>query len=160
SRKSRFPSAPRSAGVAPVAKDLPRAVIEHLTPPLGAVSEGGRASFRVWSPDARRIGVLVEGPERRRIDLRRAADGYFQATGEAVARGTRYRYLVDDEGPWPDPCSRFQPDGPHGASLLVDRAAFRWTDEAWRGLSFESQVLYELHVGTFTPRGSFDAAAE
>jgi maltooligosyltrehalose trehalohydrolase len=85
--------------------------------------------------------------------------GYFSGRSEAAGPGTLYRYLLD-RGPnlHPDPASRFQPDGPHGPSQVIDPAAFRWTDGAWRGRGREGQVLYELHVGTFTREGTWAAA--
>jgi maltooligosyltrehalose trehalohydrolase len=71
-----------------------------------------------------------------------------------------YRYRVNGKDSFPDPCSRFQPEGPHGPSLIVDPAAFRWSDREWSGIHMRGQVIYELHIGTFTPEGTFDAAIE
>ena len=75
------------------------------------------------------------------------------------SRSGLYKYRVDGRGPWPDPCSRFQPQGVHGPSQIVDAGAFEWTDAAWRGARIHGQVIYEMHVGAFTPQGTFDAAA-
>src|SRR5439155_16852125 len=73
--------------------------------------------------------------------------------------GTRYRYrLGDDDRGYPDPASRFQPEGPHGPSEIVDPRAFEWSDDSWRGVSIEGKVLYEMHVCTFTREGSYAAA--
>src|SRR6476469_7812004 len=76
-----------------------------------------------------------------------------------MAAGARYRLQLDGGEAFPDPASRFQPEGPHGPSEVVDPAAFRWTDAAWPGIRLEGQVLYEMHVGAFTPEHSWSAAA-
>ncbi|GFE90880.1 malto-oligosyltrehalose trehalohydrolase [Steroidobacter agaridevorans] len=124
---------------------------------LGAVSTEGVARFRVWAPEAARVGVVFEHAEHEPFALTREDGGYFAGATRTSAQ--LYKYLVDDAGPWPDPCSRFQPQGVHGPSLLVDPSAFAWTDAKWRGIGIARQVIYELHIGTFTPEGTFDAAA-
>jgi maltooligosyltrehalose trehalohydrolase len=123
---------------------------------LGAVCSEGTAQFRVWAPEARRIDVVFEGEDCKPFALTRQNGGYFSGATRTSAR--LYKYRVEDSGPWPDPCSRFQPHGVHGASLLVDPNAFQWSDANWRGVGIERQVIYELHVGAFTPEGTFDAA--
>jgi maltooligosyltrehalose trehalohydrolase len=124
---------------------------------LGAVSTDGTQRFRVWAPAASRVDVVFEDGDCAPLPLTREAGGYFSGATQTSAR--RYKYRVDDNEPWPDPCSRFQPQGVHGPSLLVDPTAFEWTDAQWRGVAIERQVIYELHIGTFTPEGTFDAAA-
>src|SRR5512135_2504186 len=123
--------------------------------PVGAeIRENGTTHFRVWAPAAGRVDVLIEG--RDALTLVREADGYF--AGEANASAcARYRFCLDGAESYPDPASRFQPEGPHGPSEVVD-PSFDWADHAWRGLSIEGPVLYELHVGTFTPEGTWAAA--
>ncbi|HET9372886.1 MAG TPA: alpha-amylase family glycosyl hydrolase, partial [Vicinamibacterales bacterium] len=133
-----------------------RAAIE-----VGAIPrKGGVSEFAVWAPDASTVAVVVEEPGGGRSTatrLTRSDDGYF--TGEAAAAPrTRYRYLVDDRGPFPDPASRWQPDGPFGPSAVVDPRAFGWTDQAWRGPAADALVVYEMHVGTFTREGTWRAA--
>lgn len=86
------------------------------------------------------------------------ADGYFHAD-VPVGAGTRYRFKLDDGQTYPDPASRYQPDGPHGPSMVIDPTSFKWTDQHWTGPARERAVLYELHVGTFTPDGTWRAAA-
>lgn len=127
---------------------------------LGAVAVGGttnfRANFRVWAPGAQHAEVVFEGGDHQPLALTRDASGYF--SGSSTAAATLYKYRVDGRGPWPDPCSRFQPQGVHGPSLIVSPDSFGWTDAHWRGVTIERQVVYELHIGTFTPAGTFDAA--
>jgi maltooligosyltrehalose trehalohydrolase len=125
---------------------------------LGAVSSSGDARFRVWAPTAHRVEVVFEGDAAAALPLQRADDGYF--SGSARSCPSLYKYRVDGDGPCPDPCSRFQPSGVHGPSLIVDPTAFEWHDAQWHGAKMHGQVLYELHVGTFTPAGTFDAAAD
>jgi maltooligosyltrehalose trehalohydrolase len=123
---------------------------------LGAIRVRGEALFRVWAPQARAVEVVFEDASQPSLALKRDADGYFN--GATSARVSLYKYRVDGTGPWPDPCSRFQPQGVHGPSLLVDPAAFKWNDAQWRGVQLPGQIIYELHIGTFTPEGTFDAA--
>ncbi len=125
---------------------------------LGATLQGTRCQFRVWAPQAREVLVEMDGNAEHRMALQRAADGYFSAELPDVRAGQRYFYILDGK-PLPDPCSRYQPEGPHGPSQIVDREAFAWHDRDWRGITLEGQVLYELHVGTFTPEGTLAAAA-
>jgi maltooligosyltrehalose trehalohydrolase len=120
-------------------------------------------NFRVWAPDRRRVRVQIErthdggGPAAH--DLQSEVEGYFSGTVAAAGVGTRYRFLLDeDPTPYPDPASRFQPDGPHGPSEVIDPAAFLWSDEAWKGLKPDGHVLYEMHLGTFTREGTCRAA--
>jgi maltooligosyltrehalose trehalohydrolase len=131
--------------------------------PVGAeLVSGGGVHFRVWAPRARRLEVLLEaGPGAPyRIALGPDDNGYFAGIAASAASGTCYRYRLDDaERAFPDPASRFQPDGPHGPSQVVDPTAFEWSDTAWPGLVLSGQVFYELHVGTFTPEGTWGAAA-
>jgi maltooligosyltrehalose trehalohydrolase len=89
--------------------------------------------------------------------LRRDAEGFFEGTVDARA-GDRYRFRLNGTTLRPDPASRFQPDGPHGASEIIDPSTFAWSDAGWSGVSAEGQVVYELHVGTFTPQGTWRAA--
>ena len=125
---------------------------------IGAIHARGETLFRVWAPQARAVEVVFENAQATPLPLQRDSDGYF--TGTTASRVSLYKYRVDGTGPWPDPCSRFQPQGVHGPSMIVDPTAFKWNDSQWRGVRLPGQVLYELHVGTFTPAGTLDAAAE
>ena len=124
--------------------------------PVGAEVQRGGVHFRVWAPKAHDLDVLVGG---RAHAFAAEADGYFSAwVGEAHA-GALYRLRIDGGKDYPDPASRFQPEGPHGPSRVVDPDVFPWSDHAWRGARLEGQVIYEMHVGTFTPEGTWAAAA-
>ncbi|MDT5272685.1 MAG: maltooligosyltrehalose trehalohydrolase [Acidobacteriota bacterium] len=127
--------------------------------PVGAEAlPGGGVHFRVWAPRRRRVEVIFEGvPEP--FTLEEEEGGYFSGLAEDAGEGALYRFRLDgEECLYPDPASRFQPEGPHGASRVVDPARFRWTDGNWRGASLKGQVVYELHVGAFTREGTLAAA--
>ena len=132
--------------------------------PIGAeVIDGNQTDFRVWAPKAQGLDVVVEdgaNSKTRFHTLTTKADGYFSGTIH-IGVGTRYRLRVDaDENCYPDPASRFQPDGPHGASRIVDPTKFQWNDAEWPGLMLKGQILYEMHIGTFTQEGTWRAGAE
>ena len=121
---------------------------------LGAFPLGdGRAEFRVWAPRARDLALRVDGRDRALDD---AGLGVHQALVETLP-GADYAYVVDG-GELPDPCSRWQPGGLRGPSRLLDPGEFEWTDEGWSPPPLGDLVLYELHIGTFTPEGTFEAA--
>jgi len=122
------------------------------------IQPGGGVHFRVWAPAARE--VAVEFDDRTRHPLVAESGGYFSGLVEAACTGTRYRFRLDG-GPTalPDPVSRFQPDGPHGSSEIIDPGAFAWRDGEWRGVPRERLVIYEMHIGTFTPEGGWAAAS-
>lgn len=132
--------------------------------PIGAEIVETGASFRVWAPKRERVHLVIEGGggagvDRHGIPLQPEGDGYFSVTVAAgIAKGTRYRFrLDDDEKLYPDPASRFQPDGPHGASMVVDPRSYRFRHRS-PDLSQGGHVIYEMHVGTFTPEGTWDSA--
>ena len=123
--------------------------------------QGAGAHARVWAPACRSIEVLLEraGGGRQTVQLDREEHGFFSGAVDARA-GDRYWLRLDGDRLRPDPASRFQPDGPHGPSQIVDPSAFPWSDGAWRGVQPDGQVIYEMHVGTFTAAGTWRAAAE
>ncbi|WP_434043070.1 MULTISPECIES: malto-oligosyltrehalose trehalohydrolase [Sorangium] len=131
--------------------------------PVGAeVLAGKGVHFRVWAPARRRVEVVLEaGPGRGEAAVLRPEEGgYFAGLVPAAASGTRYRFRLDDgEKLYPDPASRAQPEGPHGPSEVVDPGAFAWSDAGFRGAPLKGQVVYEMHVGTFTREGTWEAAA-
>jgi maltooligosyltrehalose trehalohydrolase len=126
------------------------------------LQEGGGAALRVWAPAVKRLDLVVPaaaGRAERAIPMQREADGYFSGVDPGAVAGGRYWLRLDGEKLRPDPASRWQPDGPHQASAYVDPGAFAWTDAAWPGLARNGQVIYEMHVGTFTREGTWRAAA-
>jgi maltooligosyltrehalose trehalohydrolase len=131
----------------------------RLAPRIGAWPEGGGTRFRVWAPDHSRVQLVLQ-EERRTLELAREEDGYFSVLAEGVAAGSLYRYRLGDGALAPDPASRFQPQGPHGPSEVMDPSSFPWTDGDWAGIGDGRHVLYEMHVGTFTGPGTWRAAAE
>jgi maltooligosyltrehalose trehalohydrolase len=130
-------------------------------PTLGAVPEEHGARFQVWAPLAQSIELVLEKPAfAPRVFLRKNSDGTFSGFVPAVRAGDRYRFRVDGRGPFPDPASRYQPQGVHGPSEVIDPNRFPWSDAAWRGVDLDGLVLYELHVGTFTQTGTFSGVTE
>ncbi len=135
--------------------------------PMGAECQpAGGVHFRVWAPRRRKVAVVLEGRDDARgepprsIDLQAGQDGYFEGLVSQACAGTLYRYRLDDADTlYPDPASRFQPEGPHGPSQVIDPSTFDWTDGDWPGITLRGQVLYELHLGTFTSEGTWKAAA-
>jgi maltooligosyltrehalose trehalohydrolase len=126
--------------------------------PVGAELVEGGVDFRVWAPARQSVRAVIGDNEH---PLEREPDGHFHGFVAGADAGTLYRLRLDDEREtYPDPASRFQPDGPHGASEVVDPASYRWGDAAWRGVALKGAVFYEMHVGTFTPDGTWRAAVD
>ncbi|HLH53467.1 MAG TPA: malto-oligosyltrehalose trehalohydrolase [Verrucomicrobiae bacterium] len=129
--------------------------------PVGAEPvAGGGTHFRVWAPKSSRVAVQfgsAGSPKTERAELAREKDGYYSGYVPAAKTGMWYRMELDS-GIFPDPASRFQPEGPHGASEIIDPSRFTWHDQEWTGVARSGQVIYELHIGTFTPEGTFAAA--
>ncbi len=116
----------------------------------------GQCQFTVWSPLSQQVDLHLVSPEDKLIPLQRSEQGYWQTT-IAAEPGTLYFYRLNNEVDRPDPASQSQPQGVHGASEVVDQGKFTWSDEQWQGVPLEDLVIYELHVGTFTAEGTFDA---
>jgi maltooligosyltrehalose trehalohydrolase len=130
--------------------------------PVGAeCSPDGGVRFRVWAPRRKQVTVVLEDePDRRAVPLAAEGNGYFSGLSFDAGVGTLYRFrLDDDDALYPDPASRFQPLGPFGPSRVVDPTAFAWTDAGWAGASLRGQVIYEMHIGTFTGERTWAAAA-
>lgn len=136
---------------------------QFLTQPLRRMPVGAEVTpqgvhVRVWAPRRQAVTVVLEDGGRG-MPLSAEDGGYFAGLVPGLAAGGRYRLRLDDrDGPFPDPASRFQPDGPHGPSMVVDPADYAWNDEDWRGVALDRAVFYELHIGSFTPDGSYAAA--
>ena len=125
------------------------------------LADGSAARFSVWCPHAHGVDVIIEqGRAAGRHALARVAGGVFEATVAGAAAGTRYAYSLDGGAARPDPVSRWQPDGVHAPSCVVDPHAFAWSDAGWAGIAMADYVIYELHVGTFTEAGTFAAVVE
>jgi maltooligosyltrehalose trehalohydrolase len=114
--------------------------------------------FRVWAPKIDHISV--EMTDGRSFSLKKEADGYFQNTIAGIRAGDHYRFKIGSGVAFPDPASRFQPQGVHGPSEIIDHQRYQWRDEEWRGIDREALVIYEIHVGTFTAGGTFLSAIE
>lgn len=124
--------------------------------PFGAEYEpGGQVRFRLWAPKAKQINVCLVEDQERSLPMLGSDGGWFELTTDLAAPGSRYKFQIDGGIKVPDPASRYQPNDVHGPSEVVNPSAFAWEDEIWRGRSWEDAVLYELHVGTFSPEGTF-----
>ena len=130
--------------------------------PFGAwVLPDGRVSLRLWAPAAKSVELVLEslsGPAQV-LALETRVDGWTGLVTDQARAGSRYRYRIDGETLVPDLASRRNPEGVHGPSEVVDPGAFDWTDDEWRAPPWRNSALYELHVGTFTPQGTFAGVA-
>lgn len=129
-----------------------------------ALPEGG-VHFRVWAPGCKKVSLLLEQGSQHEankplsLDLAAEEQGYFSVFCPEAAAGSLYRYRLDERDAYPDPASRYQPSGPHGPSCVID-PDFPWTDGDWPGLRPDGQILYEMHIGSFTVAGTWKSAAE
>lgn len=116
-------------------------------------------SFRVWAPFCRMVELklFLSGGETL-IPMERDGEGYFRAKVSKILPGNRYLYVLDGKKERPDPASRFQPEGVHGPSCAVDPDIYKWNDSKWKGIALKDLIFYEVHVGTFTPEGTFESA--
>ncbi len=127
---------------------------------LGASFTNGKLQFRVWAPKAREVAVrIVTSGKEQSLYLSGSPGGYFTAPADGLSAGDRYLYVLDGIYQYPDPASRFQPEGVHGPSEIVDPRTFEWHDNDWKGKAEEDLIIYELHTGTFTEEGTFEAVA-
>jgi maltooligosyltrehalose trehalohydrolase len=125
---------------------------------VGAEVAGAGVHFRVWAPIRKTLEVVFDAGDS--VPLQADGSGYFSGLAPNARVGSRYRYRLDGGETAPDPASRFQPEGPHGSSEIVDASAFSWTDRNWRGVALPHQVIYEMHIGTFTREGTWRSAQE
>jgi len=131
--------------------------------PFGAqVLEGGRIRFRLWAPAAERVDLLLETTHGGGVTLPMACTeaGWYELTSDRATAGDLYRYRIHGFGEVPDPASRYNPQGVHGPSQVLEPGQFIWNDRGWRGRPWEEAIIYQLHVGAFTPQGTFAAARE
>ena len=133
--------------------------VDPWRPVLGATVREDGVEFHVWAPVAGRVEVELDGAAGvTYVALEQTSDdGTYGGHVRGAGAGTRYRFRLDGAASYPDPCARFQPEGPHGRSVVVDPDAFVWTDGGWTGLTAEGLVIYECHTGTATTEGTFEA---
>lgn len=125
---------------------------------LGARYLGdGRCHFLIWAPLAHELELHILLPTEQWIAMKRLDQGYYEVLVSNVPPGTRYKYRIDRAQEFPDPASYFQPDGVHGPSQVIDHRSLSAPSQSWRGRLWQTYVIYELHVGTFTPEGTFSA---
>lgn len=124
---------------------------------LGAEVLAGGVHFRVWAPQASSVEAMIEG--KGLYHLSPEGRGFFSGFAPGVQAGDLYRYRLDKSASYHDPASRFQPDGPSGPSEAIDPGLFPWTDARWPGITLKGQVIYEMHIGTFTREGTWEAAS-
>ena len=133
----------------------------HDMPFGAALLPQGGVRFRLWAPGAPAIELLLtQGQDERTLAMQRSGNGWHELTVTEAGAGTRYRYRLPDGLAVPDPASRFNPDGVHAASEVTDPRSYDWQDESWTGRPWHEAVVYELHVGSFTPEGTYAAAIE
>ncbi|GAB3960948.1 malto-oligosyltrehalose trehalohydrolase [Spirosoma harenae] len=124
---------------------------------IGANYTGnGHCVFTVWAPEKERVTLQLVEPLEREIPMERSEWGYFRLELDDIEPGTRYFYKLDNQGTFADPASQWQPEDVHGPSAVVDHSTYAWQDAGWRGLPFHDLIFYQLHVGTFTPEGTFE----
>lgn len=122
---------------------------------LGSFFKENVCKFSVWAPFAKSIHLQIVSPDESTVPLANDSRGYWSAEVDGIKPGTRYYYLINNQLRRPDPASKSQPEGVHGASEVVDLTEYQWTDHGWKGLPLEKQIMYELHVGTFTAERDF-----
>lgn len=116
-----------------------------------------RCQFTVWAPLLKQVAVKIVSPKEQLLPMQQDEQGYWQVTAEGIEPGARYFYQLEGSTDRPDPASNFQPEDVHGPSEVVDHQAFTWNDQSWSGIPLEEMIIYELHVGTFTSEGTFEA---
>ena len=121
--------------------------------------DDGSVRFRLWAPAAQKVALCLTDSNKR-LAMNRLDGGWFELNTHAAKPGTKYKFRINDAHEVPDPASRFQPEDVHGPSQVISPTSFDWQENAWRGRRWEEAVIYELHIGTFTPDGTFAAASE
>ena len=120
-------------------------------------NSSGACEFTVWAPFLERVQLRILPPQEKTLPMEKDARGYWRGEFEAAPVEIRYLYSLNDIRERPDPASQLQPEGVHGPSQAVDHSLFEWTDNAWKGIPLSEMIIYEMHIGTFTPEGTFDA---
>jgi maltooligosyltrehalose trehalohydrolase len=117
----------------------------------------GKCEFVVWAPFLEKVDLEIITPAERTVPLEKDPSGYWRGVVPSVQEGTLYRYRLASDRVRPDPASHYQPHGVHEASQVINHASFTWEDRDWKGIELSRMIMYELHVGTFTPEGTFEA---
>jgi maltooligosyltrehalose trehalohydrolase len=120
-------------------------------------SRDGNCEFVVWAPFLEKVELEIIAPAERIVPLAKDQSGYWRGVAPSVSEGTLYRYRLASGKVRPDPASHYQPHGVHEASQVINHLSFGWEDKDWKGIELSRMIMYELHVGTFTPQGTFDA---
>jgi malto-oligosyltrehalose trehalohydrolase len=136
-----------------------RAVASHTMPFGAELRPDGAVRFRLWAPEQKRVRLVLEGRDGA-LPMTALPDGWHELATNAAMAGTQYSFELTNNMRVPDPASRYQPRDVHGPSEVIDPAAYQWRDGSWRGRPWHETVLYETHVGAFTPEGTFRAATE
>jgi malto-oligosyltrehalose trehalohydrolase len=131
----------------------------HSMPFGSQICDDGSVCFRLWAPKAHTVHVAIEDPKLT-LAMSPVDNGWFELITSQASAGTHYRFHINDAELVPDVASRYQPDDVHGPSEVIDPSHFEWQDDRWRGRPWHEAVIYELHVGTFTPEGTFRALQE
>lgn len=124
---------------------------------IGAIQQGNTCEFTVWAPHRDQVTLKICAPTEQLIPMERQAEGYWRISVPDLPPGCRYVYRLEGDTERPDPASHYQPETVHTASQVIDHHSFTWTDGPWSGIPLEQMIVYELHVGTFTPEGTFAA---
>lgn len=137
-----------------------QSLTEKIRPGAYCTPQG--TCLRVWAPRRKRVEALFDSRDGKAVEMEPEDGGYFSALipPEIARAGSRYKFRLDGGEAFPDPASRWQPDGPHGASMILDSRDFAWSDDGWRGVRLQGQVIYELHVGTFSAAGTYAGVEE
>jgi maltooligosyltrehalose trehalohydrolase len=132
--------------------------IKELKMKIGSNYLGnGRCEFTVWAPKRDEVALQIVSPNPRLLPMQKDEWGYFKVLAEDIEPGTLYFYKLSGKEDRPDPASHSQPKDVHGPSEVVDHSKMNWTDAGWSGIALEEMIIYELHVGTFTSEGTFEA---
>ncbi len=112
----------------------------------------------VWAPLKKSMALQIVNRKEQTLEMQKDEWGYFSIKVQDMLPGSRYFFIPDGENSYPDPASQYQPEGVHGPSEVLNHKTYQWQDNQWSGIPFKDLILYELHIGTFTPAGTFDAA--
>ena len=123
----------------------------------GAICSNSTSLFTVWAPERKSMVLHLVSPVDKKIPMTKDENGCFSVEVSNLKPHSRYFYIPDEENDYPDPASHFQPQGVHGPSEVVDHKSYRWKDDSWHGILLKKLVFYEVHVGTFTSAGTFEA---